>query len=53
MSTYEDAEQSYILELEAELILSRVTMQALRVKVAELGRRNSLLEERLGEFEIH
>lgn len=51
--TYEDAEQAYILELQTELAELKTFIEQKDAKIAELGRLNTLLQERDGEFSIH
>ena len=50
---WEEAEAEYVRYLEQEVGRKEAEIEALKAKVAQLGRLRTVLEERVGEFEIH
>jgi hypothetical protein len=50
---FEKSQEAYQQELESEVASLLVELSAANAKIAELGRLNTLLQERDGEFETH
>ncbi len=51
--SWEEDEAEYVRYLEQEIGKRNIEIDALKVKIAEIGRLNTVLQERDGELSVH